>query len=103
MTVVEVAAVLRQAMAIYGESYETKMAAMMAAFADTPPGDVIEIGTLSGRSAAVLLLMARRHKTGSVLAIDPWNTTESRQTRSPSRSTPTWTRTAFTTDKSEPW
>jgi hypothetical protein len=70
---IEIAAVLRQANSIFGESDAIKMAAMMAAFTDAPRGDVVEIGVLAGRSAYVLGAMARRHRTGAVLAIDAWN------------------------------
>jgi len=68
----EIAAVFRLAASIYGESSEDKIAAMMAIFASAPAGDVVEIGSLAGKSAAVLALLARRYETGNVLAIDPW-------------------------------
>jgi hypothetical protein len=83
LTEYEVAAVLQKAMGFFGESDETKIAAMIAIFADAPQGDVIEIGVLTGRSASVLELMARRHATGSVLGIDPWAYAESVQHESP--------------------
>jgi hypothetical protein len=73
LTEIEVAAVLRQSLTIYGESNESKIAAMMAIFADAPRGDVVEIGALAGRSASVLALMARRHRTGAVLVVDSWS------------------------------
>ena len=76
---IEVASVLRQALGIFGESDATKIAAMMAIFGDAPPGDVVEIGVLAGRSACVLALMARRHRTGSVLVADPWSTSAAKQ------------------------
>ena len=79
----EVAAVLRAATAVFGESNETKIAALLGIFADAPKGDVVEIGVLTGRSALVLELMARRHGTGSVLAIDPWAHANSVQKESP--------------------
>ena len=68
----EVAAVFRTASAIYGESSDDKIAAMMAIFSTAPKGDVLEIGSLVGKSAAVLALLARRYGTGNVLAVDPW-------------------------------
>lgn len=79
LSVMEVAAVLRQSLNIFGESDAAKIAAVMAVFADAPRGDVIEIGVLAGRSAAVLALMAQRHGTGPVLAVDPWSTAAARQ------------------------
>jgi Methyltransferase domain len=83
LTLLEVASVLRQTLGIYGESYEAKIAAVMAIFADAPSGDVVEIGTLAGRSACALLLMARRYEIGAVLAVDAWSAAESRQCDSP--------------------
>jgi hypothetical protein len=76
---VEIAAVLRQSLRIFGESDQYKIAAMMAIFADAPAGDVIEIGVLAGRSACVLALMAKRYGTGAVLAIDPWSSAHAKQ------------------------
>src|SRR5215203_174290 len=72
LDVLEVASVLRQSMALYGESDEIKIAAIMAIFADAPPGDIVEIGVLAGRTACVLALMAQRHGIGPVLVVDPW-------------------------------
>jgi hypothetical protein len=79
----DVAAVLCRAMGFFGESSETKIAAMMAIFSEVPKGDVVEIGVLTGRSATVLEMMARRHQTGAVLAIDPWAYANSVQQESP--------------------
>jgi hypothetical protein len=84
LSVIETAAVLSKAMAFFGESDETKIAAMLAIFADAPVGDVVEIGVLTGRSASVLEMMARRYRLGPVLAIDPWAYVESAQHDSPS-------------------
>jgi hypothetical protein len=83
LTVIDVASVLRQALGIFGESDEFKLAAMMAIFADAPRGDIVEIGVLAGRSACVLALMAQRHATGSVLVVDPWSDAELIQHDSP--------------------
>lgn len=78
-----VAGLLKQAMAIYGESDLDKLAAMIGIFARTPPGDVVEIGALMGRTAFLLLALARRHRTGSVLVVDPWSAHNARQADSP--------------------
>jgi len=83
LTRFEVAATLRNVMGFFGESNEEKIAAMMAIFAEAPKGDVVEIGVLTGRSASVLEIMARRHGTGAVLAIDPWSYETSLQKESP--------------------
>ena len=79
----EVAGVLRQASLIYGESNDDKLAAMMGIFADAPAGDVVEIGSLMGRSAFVLLYLAWRYRIGPVLTIDPWAAAECAQHDSP--------------------
>jgi hypothetical protein len=79
----EIAAVLRMANHIYGESNEQKIAAMMAIFASAPKGDVVEVGSLVGKSASVLALLARRYRIGNVLAIDPWQAEAATQHDSP--------------------
>lgn len=79
----EVAGMLRQASLIYGESNDDKLAAMMGIFARAPAGDVIEIGSLMGRSAFVLLYLAWRHRTGPVLTADPWRAADCVQHESP--------------------
>lgn len=71
---IEIAAVLRHADTIFGETNETKIAGVMAAFASAPKGDVVEIGALMGRSAFVLDWLAKRYDIGPVLAVDPWKT-----------------------------
>lgn len=79
----EIAAVLRMAGNIYGESNEHKIAAMMAIFSSAPKGDVVEIGSLVGKSASVLALLARRYRIGNVLSIDPWESKAATQHDSP--------------------
>lgn len=79
----EIASLLKFSAAIYGESNEDKLGAMMAVACSAPRGDVVEIGCLMGRSAFVLLFLAARHQLGSVLTVDPWASTECTQTDSP--------------------
>ena len=69
---IDVAGVLRQAALIYGESSDEKLAAMIAIAASAPVGDIVEIGSLMGRTAFVLLYLARRYRIGPLLTIDPW-------------------------------
>lgn len=83
LTLREVAGLQRQASLIYGESNDDKLAAMMGVFASAPAGDVVEIGSLMGRSAFVLLYLAWRHRIGPVLTIDPWRATDCIQRESP--------------------
>lgn len=80
---VELAGVLRQASLIYGESNDEKLAALVAVAASAPRGDVVEIGSLMGRSAFVLLWLARRHGLGPLLTIDPWTAHNAVQHDSP--------------------
>ena len=57
---------------IYGQTSETKIAAMAAICADSPKGDLIEIGSAWGRSAFVLATLAAHFEIGNLLCIDPW-------------------------------
>ena len=83
LTDLEIASVFRTANHIYGESNEQKIAAMMAIFYSAPKGDVVEVGSLVGKSASVLALLARRYQTGNVLAVDPWQSDAATQYDSP--------------------
>ena len=84
LSLLEVAGVLRQSSLIYGESNDEKLAAMMGIFASVPAGDVVEIGSLMGRSAFVLLYLAWRYRVGPVLTVDPWTRAAAVQRKSPS-------------------
>ncbi len=76
---VEIAANFRMAGQIFGESNNDKIAAMMAVFGTAPRGDVLEVGSLAGKSASILHAMARKYQVGPVLAIDPWLSMASEQ------------------------
>lgn len=76
----QIAAVLRHAMGIFGETYSDKIAAMMGALADAPAGDVVEIGALFGRSAAVIAISSGFSELSrSILVVDPWSPSEATQ------------------------
>lgn len=75
----ESAGFLRAAFSIHGESYETKLFAMTEAARRMPPGDIVEIGCLFGRSAAYLGMLSHRYDLGSILCIDPWKKEETGQ------------------------
>jgi hypothetical protein len=79
----ELAAMLDRALAMTGESGTAKLLAMAAIAVSAPPGDVIEMGCLAGRSAFVLGWLARRHAIGNVLCIDPWTSEAARQMEVP--------------------
>ncbi len=68
----EISAVMERALAMRGESGPSKLAAMLALGPVLPPGDLVEVGALSGRSAFVVGWMARRFGLGPVLVLDPW-------------------------------
>ena len=75
----ELAAAFRMSGQIFGESNNDKIAAILAIFATAPKGDVIEVGALVGKSAAVLNAMAKKYAIGSVLVVDPWQAVASAQ------------------------
>jgi hypothetical protein len=62
--------------AIPGMCGEEKMLAVIEAMRHAPAGDVVEIGCWWGRSAALLVWLARRYEIGKVLCIDPWTNTD---------------------------
>lgn len=72
----ETAGFLRAALAIPGESNEPKLMAMIQVARHVPAGDLVEIGSLFGRTAALLAMLARRYDLGQVLCIDPWSSDE---------------------------
>lgn len=79
----EVASILKYSAAIYGESSDDKLAAMMGVAASAPARDVVEVGCLMGRSAFLLLYLARRFQLGAVLTVDPWQSEACTQDESP--------------------
>lgn len=69
---VERASLIRAVDAIPGMTDLDKMAAVIEAMRHAPEGDVVEIGSWWGRSAALLVMLARRFEIGKVLCVDPW-------------------------------
>jgi hypothetical protein len=68
------AGVIRLAFDLFGESYDDKLAALLACLLDAPEGDIVEIGSLFGRSASVLL--SGRALGGAdrrLFVFDPWS------------------------------
>lgn len=82
-SLVQVASMLKHAAQIYGESNDDKLAAMVGVFASAPKGDVVEIGSLMGRSAFVLQYLSTLHRVGPVLTVDPWQAFNAVQHDSP--------------------
>lgn len=69
---VEIAGFVRSAMLIRGQSDEAKLLALMEAARRAPNGDMVEIGSFFGRTAAFFAMLAARYDLGSVLCVDPW-------------------------------
>ena len=59
-----------------GDSDAAKLAALCDIARRLPPGDLVEVGCLYGRSAYALGLLARFHTIGNLVCVDPWNTAE---------------------------
>ncbi|HEY1425540.1 MAG TPA: hypothetical protein VGF50_02605 [Caulobacteraceae bacterium] len=69
---IERAGLIRLADSIPGDCSDEKMVALMEAMRHAPAGDVIDIGSGCGRTAAVLVWLARRYEIGAVLCLDRW-------------------------------
>jgi len=72
MSALERAGLVRLVETIPGMCAEPKMLAVMEVMRHAPPGDVVEIGSWWGRSAALLVWLARRYRVGKLLCVDPW-------------------------------
>lgn len=66
------AALHRGFLRIPGESDSEKLTAMSAIARLLPAGDVVEIGSLFGRSAYALARLAQHYQIGSTICVDPW-------------------------------
>ncbi len=66
------AGVLRYVDAVPGMSDDDKITALIEVARHVPAGDIVEIGSWWGRSAALLTLLSRHHDLGPVLCVDPW-------------------------------
>lgn len=67
----------------HGECSRDKALALCAIFPAAVKGDVVEIGSLFGKSAYLLNRLACHFHVGATLAIDPWNLELSIQNDSP--------------------
>lgn len=66
------AGLMRLADSICGAGEDAMVAALVEAMRHSPAGDVVEVGSGSGRTAAVLTWLARRYQVGAVLCLDAW-------------------------------
>jgi len=73
------AGLVRQFQLIPGQCDYPKLEALMAISRRMPRGDVVEIGSLFGRSAVVLAFLSRHYGIGNVLCVDPWQADGLRQ------------------------
>jgi len=70
------AALVRLFYTVPGECDQQKLEALTAVFPLLPRGDIVEIGSLWGRSAAALAFLSRNFETGKLLCVDPWEAEE---------------------------
>ena len=72
LTTLQQTGLMRMVDSIPGMCGEEKMVAVMEAMRHAPAGDVVEIGSWWGRSAAMFVWLARHYGVGKVLCVDPW-------------------------------
>lgn len=72
-TLVEIASLYLHAEAIPGQCSHDKMRALIDVARCCPSGDLVEIGSLWGKSAYMLGQLARYYEIGSLLCVDPWS------------------------------
>jgi hypothetical protein len=72
LTPLQQVGLMRMVDAIPGMCGEEMMVAVMEAMRHAPAGDVVEIGSWWGRSAALLVWLGRHYGVGKVLCVDPW-------------------------------
>lgn len=75
LSIEEVSALYRHSEDIPGMCDHEKVRALYEVFRHCPEGDVVEIGTWWGKSAFVLLWLAKRFDVGHLLCVDPWSDT----------------------------
>jgi hypothetical protein len=75
----QLAALVRLFQLVPGECGYPKLEALAAIFRWMPRGDIVEIGSLWGRSAVALAFLSRHYGIGSLLSVDPWRTEEVHQ------------------------
>lgn len=72
----ELVALHRQFVAIPGETDEAKLETLVSLARIAPPGDVVEVGVLYGRSGHTLGWLASRYGLGATVCVDPWSAAE---------------------------
>ncbi len=79
LSLLHLAALVRLFQLAPGECGYPKLEALAAIFRWMPVGDLVEIGSLWGRSAVTLAFLSRHYKIGKLLCVDPWQTEEIHQ------------------------
>jgi hypothetical protein len=72
LSLLERTGLMRLMTTIPGMCAEEKALAVMEVMRHAPKGDVVEIGSWWGRSAALFVWLAGRYDVGQVLCVDPW-------------------------------
>jgi len=78
-----VGGILSQVENIYGECSREKVLALCGVVPTAPKGDVVEIGSLYGKSSYVLNRLAAWCGIGATICVDPWNLGSAVQSDSP--------------------
>lgn len=73
MQEIELAALFRHAEVIPGQCDQEKICALYEIARYSPSGDIVEIGSLWGKSAFIFSRLARCYTAGNLLCIDPWS------------------------------
>ncbi|MES9831738.1 MAG: class I SAM-dependent methyltransferase [Candidatus Thiodiazotropha sp. LLP2] len=73
LTISEYAGLHKQFIRIAGQCDVNKLTALTQILRLTPKGDLVEIGSLYGRSAFVIAWLSDRYRIGSFISIDPWS------------------------------
>jgi len=73
ISALEIAALFHHAESIPGMCDHEKIRALCELFRHAPEGDVVEIGSWWGKSAFVLMRLARCYNVGKLLCADPWS------------------------------
>ena len=63
----------RQFLSISGQCDELKLSALSHIFRILPKGDLVEIGSFSGRSAFAIGWLANAYEIGNLVSVDPWD------------------------------
>ena len=72
LTLLERAGLVRLVSSIPGMCGEDKMHSVIEVMRRAPPGDVVEIGSWWGRSAALFAWLSQHYELGKLLCVDPW-------------------------------